>query len=203
MRKIKVIISYSYLSVPHLIEFSRNTVTKMTTNITIFATPDVALTLVTSSAATLETKYNAAQGGGKQQSIELKVAHTALIDIMRKQALYVDRIANGNEGTIVCSGFATSKQPISSSRPDFSVENGDLDGVIELRHKSNPNVKSWVWQYSTEPTDVSKWILAGVSTQASFTIENLTPGVRYWFRVAAVNSLGQDNWCEPLSQIVT
>jgi hypothetical protein len=203
MRKIKVIINYSYLSVPHLIEFSRNTVTKMTANVTIFATPDVTLTLITAAAATLELKYNAAQGGGKQQTIELKVAHAALLDLLRKQALYVDRIANGNEGIIVCSGFAASKQPTTSSRPDFSVENGDQDGVIELKHKAMAGVKSWVWQYSNDPTDTNKWVLAGVSTQSTFTIEDLTPGDRYWFRVAAVYSNGQDNWCEPLSQIVT
>lgn len=203
MRKIKVIINYSFLSVPHLIEFSRNTVTKMTANVATFATPDVALALMSTTATTAETKYNAAQGGGKQQSIELKVARAALIDVVRRQALYVERIANGNEGIIVMSGFDSTKQPLPSSRPDFSVENGEQDGVIELKHKAIAGTKSWVWQYNTDPSDASKWILAGVTTKSSFTIENLTPGDRYWFRVASVNSNGQNSWCEPISQIVT
>ena len=42
-------------------------------------------------------------------------------------------------------------------------------------------------------TDRSNWtdVAHPVSTQRSITVSDLVPGTRYWFRVAAVNVVGQ------------
>ncbi|HEV7473405.1 MAG TPA: fibronectin type III domain-containing protein [Pyrinomonadaceae bacterium] len=40
-----------------------------------------------------------------------------------------------------------------------------------------------------------------MSTKSSFTVTGLTPGTRYWFRVAAVGAGGQSGWSDPASKI--
>jgi len=41
----------------------------------------------------------------------------------------------------------------------------------------------------------------GTSTKSTTTIDGLTSGTRYWFRVAAVAALGQSGWSDPATKI--
>jgi len=167
----------------------------------VFEKPDVPYTALLAEATNLETKFNAAQNGGKPQSIELKLARASFENILRKEALYVDRISDGDELIIAQSGFPATKQPTPSNRPEFSVTLGETSGCIDLKHKASAEIKSWIWQYTTDPTAEDKWITASVTTQASYTVKALIPGVRYWFRSAGVTALGQQEWSDPVSQI--
>jgi len=135
MRKSKVIISFSRTPVPSLIEFTRNVVTKMTGNAN-FTSADVPLTQIISAATTLETKYNAAMGGGKQQTADMHLARKVLEDLLHREGLYIERIANGNEAIIMSSGYGTSKQPEPKLLPEFTVDNGNKEGEMLLKHKN-------------------------------------------------------------------
>jgi hypothetical protein len=202
MRKAKVIISFKNQSVPELIGFARNIVIKMTGN-TSFPTPDVALTLITTAATTLETKYNAAQSGGKQQTADMHQARTALEDLLHKEGLYVERIALGNDTMILSSGYDVSKQPDPALHPEFTVMNGDKEGEVILKHKAVAGAKAWVWQYCPDPIGSVPWIWIEASTQATYTVTGFKPGTKYWFRAAHVIPDGMSDWCDPLAQIVT
>ena len=199
MRKIKVVFSFTRLSITMLIEFAKNIVIKMTGN-TNYTTPDVPLTSISTAAATLETKFNAAQGGGKQQTADMHQARKALEDLLHKEASYVDRIAAGNETMILSSGYKTSKQPVPASHPLFTVTNGEHEGELTLKHKAVKNAKAWAWQYCADPLTAAGWILAGISTQSAFTVKALTPGTKYWFRAAHVKPEGMSEWCEPIAK---
>jgi len=199
MRRIKVIINYNHLSVLELIELARNSAIKMAANATVFVTPDVLYAAINTAATLLETKYNAAQGGGKQQTSEMNGARKALEELIRKQALYVERIANGNESIILSSGFETSRQPVYTAQPDFEASNGEHSGEVLLKHKAVQGAKSWVWQYST---DGIEWTHSGISTQTSYLVTGLTPITKYWFRSAYVTIDGQSEWSNPVSEVV-
>jgi len=199
MRRIKVIINYSHLSVLELIELARNSAIKMAANATVFVTPDVLYAAINTAATLLETKYNAAQGGGKQQTSEMNQAQKALLELLRQQALYVERIANGNESIILSSGFETSRQPVYTAQPDFEASNGEHSGEVLLKHKAVQGAKSWVWQYST---DGIEWTHSGISTQTSYLVTGLTPVSKYWFRSAYVTIDGQSEWSNPVSEVV-
>ena len=199
MRRVKVIINYAVLSVLQLIELARNTAAKMLANAAVFVTPDVLYAAILTAATTLETKYNAAQGGGKQQTAEMYQAQKALLELLRQQALYVERIANGNESIILSSGFETSRQPVYTAQPDFEASNGEHSGEVLLKHKAVQGAKSWVWQYST---DGIEWTHSGISTQTSYLVTGLTPVSKYWFRSAYVTIDGQSEWSNPVSEVV-
>jgi len=200
-KKIKVVINFKVYTVPAFVEFSRNTVTRMTGN-TSFATPDVPLAQITTAANTLEVKYNASRGGGKQQTADMHQARKALGDLMYKQALYVERIALGNEPVILSSGFNATKQPEPALLPEFTVIHGEKEGEIILKHKAVKGAKAWAWQHCTNPIAPEKWILAGISTQSVFTVKGLTPGIKYWFRASYVTAEGQSEWCDPATKMV-
>lgn len=201
MKKVKVIINFVRMTVSNIIEFARNTVTKMTGN-SNFPTPDVPLAQITTGANTLETKYNAAAGGGKQQKAEMRAARKALDDLLRKQALYVERIAGGNEAVILGSGFHTSKQPVPALHPEFTVMSGELEGEVVLKHKAVKGARAWVWQYCPDPLNANPWVQAGISTQASFKVKELPAGRKYWFRASYVSAAGQSEWCDPFVKLV-
>ncbi|MBI4945224.1 MAG: fibronectin type III domain-containing protein [Bacteroidetes bacterium] len=200
MRKVKVIINFLRIAVPSLIEFARNVVTKMTGN-TNFPTPDVPPAQITAAAGALETKYNAAQGGGKQQTADMHQARKALEDLLHKQGLYVERIANGNEAIILGSGYGTSKQPAPALHPDFTVVNGKHEGEMILKHKAVKGAAAWVWELCPDPLADEKWVVAGYSSQTTFTAKGLKPGTKYWFRAAYIAKDGLSQWCDPFSKI--
>jgi hypothetical protein len=200
MKKVKVLFGFIKLQVAKKIEFARNTVSRMTGNAS-FPTPDVPLTQVTTATNNLETAYNAAQGGGKQQKAAMRAAEIILNDLLHKQAAYVDRISAGSETLILSAGFECTAQPKSADHPEFTVKNGAKEGEMILKHKAVKNARAWLWQYCTDPVSSNQWIYGGVSTQARFVIRDLTPGVKYWFRAAYVMPKGQSAFCDPYTKI--
>jgi hypothetical protein len=55
--------------------------------------------------------------------------------------------------------------------------------------------------FSPDPPTHESWVHATIATASFATIENLTSGKRYWFRVAAVGTMGQSGWSEPATKI--
>ncbi|MFH0894349.1 MAG: fibronectin type III domain-containing protein, partial [Bacteroidota bacterium] len=169
---------------------------------TVFLTPDVPLAQITTAVNNLEITYNQSQDGGKQQTAAMYAAEKILDDLLRRQALYVERITFGNEAQALSSGFHTSKQHSPMLLPEFTVKNGNKEGEIIAKHKAVKGAKAWAWQYCLDPITVTGWTFASMSTQAFFTIKGLNPGVKYWFRVAYVTSKGMSEWCDPYMKIV-
>lgn len=201
MKRTKVIISFRQ-PVPQLIAFSRNIINRMTDNEALFPNPDVPFSELKSAIDTLECNYNAAQGGGKTATLLAKESQKALLELLRTQALYVEKIAKGVEFNIVKSGFVASKQPSPYSRADFSACKGKMNGDVVLRCKRTTLAKSWIWQSSFDP-DNAIWEYVGFTIKSTLTVNSLELGKRYWFRVSTVGSKGQSEWSNPISIIAT
>jgi hypothetical protein len=63
---------------------------------------------------------------------------------------------------------------------------------------------AYIWQSAVGaiPADDAAWTIAGYSTQASFTILGLTPGTKYYFRLAAICPDGVTDFNAPVMKIV-
>jgi hypothetical protein len=202
MKKSKVLLRFVKFSIALKIEFFRNIIKKMKGN-AIFATPDVSLTELTAMVDKLESDFNDSQSGAHDAKAEMRKSNLAANEGFKTQAAYVDRIAKGDEAIILSSGFTASKQPDPAIRPIFGAEAGEKPGDIKLFRKAFSGAKSYAWQYCKDPlsADDSTFIYAGVSTQASFVVSNLTSQAKYWFRVAAVTSDGMQAWSEPIMKV--
>ncbi|MFA6924533.1 MAG: fibronectin type III domain-containing protein [Bacteroidales bacterium] len=204
MKKVKVLLDFIKLSVPDLIEFARNFVTKTTGN-TNFTTPDVPVAQVTTAVNVLESAYVAAQDGGRQKTELKRTARVALETLLYKEADYVERTAAGNVAVILSSGFNPTNEPKHADKPDFNVELGKSPGEVILTRKAIGGADAYIWQYSSaSASDApdSAWLLAGGSTKAKFTIKNLQSGVKYSFRVCGITKDGTTPWSNSIQKTV-
>jgi Fibronectin type III domain len=84
----------------------------------------------------------------------------------------------------------------------LSANAGEHEGELNLSWKAVPNARSYTIEASQDPAGANSWIHFGIATSASKVITNLTSGKRYWFRVAAVGTVGQSGWSEHATKVV-
>ena len=203
MRKSHVLFDFVLSIPPVKIVFGRNVVSLMTGNAN-FPTPDIPLVVIKEKTDLLEQKYLASLNDGKVEKAELHQTEKEWDNLMRYEALYVDRIADGDEAIMTGAGFNVSKQPVANTKPELWAEAGDRTGTVKLRLQAIQGAKSYIWQYciNTFPVSESQWVFAEATSKATVILENLTPVTRYWFRVAAVTTEGTSAYCDPIMHVV-
>ncbi len=199
MKKSKVLYDFVMFAAAFLIEFARNTVTMMTGN-PAFTTPYVVLAQITAAANDLETKFKAALNGDKALKATMRIALNTLISLLKKQAAYVNLIADGNDAVILSSGFHSTSKPDSKLLPEFDVIHGRNSGEAIARHKAAKGAKSYLWQRANDPlpTSDSGWAYVGFTTKCKFTDTGLIPGTKHWYRVAWITKDGLSAWSAPM-----
>jgi predicted phage tail protein len=124
---------------------------------------------------------------------------------LRKLAAYVESIADKDETIIASAGMQTKAirtPPTTLSPPEaLSAMAGNREGEINLTWRKVENSRSYIIQISPDPPSADSWGHAETVTVTSKAIQNLTSGKKYWFRVAAIGSLGQSGWSEPATKI--
>jgi hypothetical protein len=195
------------LSIPDKVQRGRQIITAMTNNAN-FSNPHPPLSDVTAALANLEQNYallQAAKADVKAKAATQDDADTKVNQILAQLAAYVESIAGTDEKIITSAGLTTK---VSRSTPTFlsppqglSATAGDHEGVIDLSWKKVANARSYTIQMSPDPPTAESWTQAAIATASTRTIENLTSGKRFWFRVAAIGAMGQSGWSEPATKI--
>jgi len=205
MKIIKVLISFIKLSIAEKISFYRNVILQLTANKTEFPNPDSNLDDGAKLVDKLETAYeNSIQTGGHESTVKLHKAEQKADGVFKILAAYVNRIANGDEDMILHGGFVPSNQPIKYQKAKLKAVDGPNSGMVKLIAKAIPKAGSYIWQSAEGaiPTDEKDWNSAGHSTQAFITIPGFKPGVKYYFRFAAVTPNGVTDFIGPIFKIV-
>ena len=203
MKKDKVVYDFIRLSASEKPDFGTNVIQKMTGNMR-FPTPDESLDSLRAKTELVRSRSVAALSGGKEATALLHQAIDDWDDAMRKEANYVNRIADGDGAIILSAGFNLAKPNTPGQRPEFTAENGSHSGTVLLHHIVIDGAKSYIWQYyiGETPGDESKWIIATVTTKANAKLTGLTPMTKYWFRVAAVTIDGTGAYSQPILLVV-
>jgi len=203
MRKSHVLFDFVTTVPPIKVVFGRHVHTQMSDN-EIFSNPDIPLTVIKEKTDLLEQKLIASLNDGKTEKAELHQVEKEWDNLMRYEALYVDRIADGDEAIIKSAGFSVSRQPVQNTKPELWAEAGDRPGSVRLHRQAVQGAKSYVWQYCINPFPESEaqWIFAEATSKATVIIGNLTPVTRYWFRVAVVTTEGTSAYCDPIMHVV-
>jgi hypothetical protein len=199
MAKDHVVLDFLRYSVVEKISFSDMIQLRMGSN-PLFPTPDVPMTTLKANNDALRVAYDAAQKGGKEETLLMHQAEDEWDDVMRKEANYVDRIADGDGAIILNAGFNLAKQRTPAKRAEFTAHQGDKSGTAQLRRLAVEGATAYIWQYCKDPVpmDESAWITANTTAQSTAIISGLTPLTRYWFRVAAVTRQGTTDYTGPL-----
>jgi hypothetical protein len=203
MKIAKVKLDFIRMSLVNFIDFCLYVIECMEANL-LFPKPNVPIADVKTSVTNLSDKHTLALSGNLAAKEGVAIARKATTKLMKKNASYVDLIAEGDEEIIKSSGYHPTKQPKPAKRPEFRVLEGADDGSVVLICKAVDNAASYAWQFVPNPLpeDEKLWTYAGFSTQTKCVIENLDSGTKYWFRVAAITPLGRMPWCKPIMKVV-
>ncbi|MDP4201524.1 MAG: fibronectin type III domain-containing protein [Bacteroidota bacterium] len=199
MSKDHVVLDFLRLSVIEKVGFGNSVVSSMTGS-SVFTNPDVSLATVNAKNDLLESRFEASQKGGREETKLMHQAEDEWDEVMRKTALYVDRIADGDGALILNAGFNLAKKRAPGQRAEFVTENDDKSGTVQLRRAAVDGATAYIWQYAKEPlpADDSGWTTGATTAKASAAIAGLTPLTRYWFRVAAVTRQGTSAYTGPV-----
>jgi hypothetical protein len=126
--------------------------------------------------------------------------------LMSQLSAYVESVGGDNETIIRSAGMDTrAAGSVSTETPGqpaaLDATTGDHEGEIDLSWDTVSGARSYVIEKSPDPPTGTSWAHAAVSTKSRSTLSGLTPGTRYWFRVAAVGTSGQSGWSDPATRI--
>ena len=204
---------------------ARMIVQSMTGNLNFSNIPlDIALSVIEDATNDLEKKALAAMKGGTDKTLAKYLAETHLTELMSKLQDYVQVASNGEPLIIESSGMEVRRERVSATLP-ISVENpnatvGKNDGEIQLTWDGNKHATGYVVEMKLpsskipQPipdggnTDVMattsstvEWIRIDTVTKSRLTVQGLTTGQVYSFRIAAFNAAGQGAYSQTVSSV--
>lgn len=203
----KVKLNLQGLSTLEKIAKARQIVTAMTGNAN-FTTPHPTLAQLTTGADELESAYSETQN--TKQSLQTKISiqydkEKELEAQLRQIGAYIESVGGSDESTILSAGVdvrSAASATIAPTPPTSLIAtDGDEEGELDLHWDKVKGAKSYIIERSEDPPTTTSWGHATVVLKSSATINGLTAGTRYWFRVAAVFSAGQSGWSDPATKI--
>jgi hypothetical protein len=202
MRRWTVVLRLASLSVPEKIDAAKVIVLSMTGN-RYFDTPTPDLKVITALADELQAAYEASRDASKEQTALMYAKEFELVTQLNILSNYVESIANNESDNeigdaIIFSAAMDVKRQKNRQDRKFGVKNTSFAGKVLLETKGEGRA-SFTWELSL---DQENWSNCSVTLQASTFIDGLTPGKRYYFRVAVVKG-EQGPWQGPVNIIVT
>jgi Fibronectin type III domain len=193
------------LSIPEKIARAQQIVAALTDNPN-FTDPHPPLAQVTAAINELEDAANAAQAARQEAKARTAAQNSkeeALDKMLTQLVAHVESIAGDDEQRILSAGLdprtaasshSVSHLAASSTPPNLTATFGDHEGEIDLSWDTVRGARSYIVQRSPDPPTETSWTHVAVATRSRITVENLTSGTRYWFRVAAVTPTGDSPW---------
>jgi len=215
IKKIKVALNLDRQSVPVKIEKGRHYVTSITGNAN-FTTPNPTLPSVTTAVNNLETAFNNADGGGKEETAIMHEKKTIVDHLLTLLGAYVEGIANNdapNAVSIALSAGMTLKKPNAPIGTILAPQNlkgkfGRQAGHISLSCKRSVGARAMIWQKKSGAAPVEDFEPAGnaefpggVTLSSKHIVTGLVSGTSYTFRVAAVGRANQSGWSDIVVQM--
>ncbi len=203
MRKPKVTVDFIKFSPVNKASHYHTVIDHMTNN-PLYPTPDATLIDAQKVVDALDKAILAAADGSHLAISAMNDAIATADAVFRILAAYVERIALGDETTILSSGFHFSKQPVFANKETLVAKDGSHSGSVLLDTIRVDRGVTYVWQmYKGKlPDNDSDWVQIGITTQTSFEISNLEIATKYYFRVAAVTPDGIQDFCAPVMKVV-
>ncbi len=179
-------------------QFAETHIAEMTGNAN-FPTPTPAAPAFQTIYDDFCAKLTAAQqaDAAAREATQLKdTARVALSQALNDRGNYVQTASGGEEAKILSAGFAVraAAQPVGQlpAPVDFMPTMGDTPGEIDLSWSGVRGSRTYVVEYREQGT-TGAW-LQKMATKSRLSIDGLTSGKTYVFRVAAVGSAGQGPW---------
>jgi hypothetical protein len=185
-----------------LILFGRKIVQAMTGN-TYFTSLAAAVTSLSSDLDALETAEATAKRGGEgtadARDLKLQTVHNDLSALAAGVAQIANQTPAQASAIIASSGFAQRK-PARRNKPILAASmSKTTPNEVILRAKAIRGAY-YLWQMSMDGGKT--WASVGGSTEANYSIPNLTPGQTYSFRFQTTKKNVVSDWSQSISLMV-
>lgn len=173
------------------------------------ANPDVpgntalitALTAVQAELVAANAAVEANKLAAKQLTSTRATVLATWLEKVNMLAAFTESATGGDADKILTTGFDI-KSAGSPPQPVLQIENvkvtfTGMPGYSKVVWKRDPNADAYVVQRCADPITEASWVTLATVTEAKYEGNGVTPGLKYWYRVAAVNRLGQGPWSEP------
>jgi hypothetical protein len=198
-----VALSLSKKTVLQVIGDANSYVTQMTGN-PLFPAPSPTLATVTAQTNNLIASHTVALTRAKGSAAQMHTDRKVLENSLKGLAAYVEGIANLTPPNAVKiineAGMQTKKKAVKAPKV-FTVKQGPVAGVVLVNSKAAKR-SSYIYQYTTDQTMANSWVDGYKNNKVKGTITGLTPGTRYYFRVASVGTTGESSWSPVISLVV-
>jgi len=210
----KLIVTFDRLSAPDFLVKSGSIVNSMTGN-SHYQEPwigqGLTLDLLTAAYGNFQDAYHASLTKDTLKIAQRDVARIALTDLIKRLAMYLELISNGDTAMLATTGYdlrhdivRNNSNDLLPAPADFRVTHGQLSGCLNVQVARLANAGSYeIHVAKDDPKIESNWQHAISSvTSTHIVITGLIPGQTYWLRVRGIDSNGGGVWSEPISIIV-
>ncbi len=165
----------------------------------MFINPNPARAFIKSTNDNLRSAVDSAVGGSDLDKAKLKVAVYKWNIMMNAAGAYVQGLADNdyaNAAIIIAAANMDKRRGREKNPLPLAVEIIDAiftnqPGTILVEWKSAKYARSYQLYMSTTPEIEASWIIIDTTTKRKLLVENLSSGVRYYFRVVTVGSSGK------------
>jgi len=173
---------------------------------THFPTPFPLLQDLSDATTQFGLAYLKAQDGSKEDTATKNLMRVDIEFLLRKIAQYVETESSGDEPSILSAGFDVRKTPEPVGPLDnptgLIVRYGQNSGEVSMECDVINNTLMYEFQYTVSPlTPTSVWTNVSC-TKRKVSVNGLSRGVEYIFRVAGMNTDPSRNWSELVSKLV-
>lgn len=169
----------------------------LTANAATFPAPSPALAVLTTEMNALRDAISAATEGGKAAHQAKRDQSVKLRDLLKAEADYVANIAQGDARKILDGGFdvrsARTPSVLPSAPRGLEARLTGITTTVSLDWATQHEVRLYhVYMTSQDPASANAvWTLVGTSTKTRHVIADLESYRAYWFKVTAINVVGE------------
>jgi hypothetical protein len=173
---------------------------------THYTDPEPTLSDLQTAITGFQQSIVKSKDGSKEETADKNAKRQLLVNLLQRLSYYVQITSNGDEATILSSGFDVNKQAgtvgVLPKPENFKVMVGDNKGTVELSCDAVANARFYEYQYTKLPlTATSIWTMR-TATKRKLLIEGLTSGQQYVFKMAAGGSDQSRTWSDEISSFI-
>ena len=208
MAKAKVKLALSELNITQKVTLTQTVVIQSTGNPNLPTPTTPTLVVLLAGATDLDAKFLIADGARQASQTATANQNTSegQLDLLLTQfGNFVENATGGDEAKILSTGLSVRapSSPIGDlpQVTNFSVSEGDNAGELDTHWDSVRGARSYRLEQSLDPITATSWSLADIVTRSQGTISGLTSGTKYWLRAAAIGTVGQGPWSNPVPKV--
>lgn len=165
--------------------------------------PPVVIVAFTAAKQAFDQAIVAAAGGGQLATAQKDMARAALIDILNKDASYVDINCNGDRTILLSSGFEavnTNRSQSVLETPEVLATEYAQQGEIRLRIRGDSRRRAVLGR--VKPIGGEYGTVVTFRTSREILFRGLSAGTTYVMQVCGLGgSTGRSDWSEAVEKV--